>query len=40
MKKLLILMIIATLPVTVNAKSKVKKRSLIERDAQIIDPAP
>jgi hypothetical protein len=35
MKKLLILMIIAALPVTVNAKSKVKKRSLIERDAQI-----
>ena len=31
MKKLLILMIIAALPITANAK----KRSLIERDAQI-----
>ena len=35
MKKLLILIMIAALPLTVNAKSKVKKYPIIEKDAQI-----
>lgn len=35
MKKLLIILIIAALPISVNAKNKAKKHSLIERDAQI-----
>lgn len=37
MKKLLILMMIAALPLTVDAKSKVKKYPIIEKDAQIAD---
>lgn len=35
MKKLLLVLIIAALPISVNAKAKAKKHSLIERDAQI-----